>query len=476
VGWSKRLLCGVLVLCAACGASTQAQAKFKLRATGLDPGFRAQIRDYVVPCAAPTRVFAATPGNPNAKARIGRGRWFGGAKARSVQLTPGQAIKVSTRSGGRRPRRAFLIRCLPADFPAFEFTRHATPAHELYMVSPISPAFGDNYTFILSSHGVPVWWMKTAPPSIDAKVLSDGTIAWAVCCARTYLAEEGISYQLRTVDGTLVRTLRTVGTFTDHHELVETPGGNFMILSYRPRAGVDLTACNGDADATVLDGVVQEITPDGALVREWSTEDHVDIAETGRWCSEMTAEPYDIVHINAVEPLPGGDFMISLRHTDAVYGVNGATGDIVWKLGGTPTPDSLAVTGDEYPTPLGGQHDPRWLGNGEISVYDNETDTGRAPRAVRFRLDGSTATLVHSQRDPAAPSSFCCGSARYSENGSLLVSWGGRNQVREYSVSGGLTFALDLAPGEFSYRAVAVDEFSTESVRHGMRAQHPNAH
>ena len=87
--------------------------------------------------------------------------------------------------------------------------------------------------------------------------------------------------------------------------------------------------------------------------------------------------------------------LISLRHTDAVYRLDRATGAIEWKLGGTPTDESLAVLNDPLAAdPLGAQHDIRYLGDGEISIHDNGTDLGRAPRAVRYRVEGSSATLL----------------------------------------------------------------------------------
>jgi hypothetical protein len=135
------------------------------------------------------------------------------------------------------------------------------------------------------------------------------------------------------------------------------------------------------------------------------------------------------------------------------------------------------VVGDPYPSPVSAQHDVRWLGNEEISVHDNETDTGRVPRAVRYRIENGTATLIDSQTDPQVPFSVCCGSARYSADYSLLVSWGGTNKVREYDTTGARTFALDFADNAFTYRAIAVDEeLSVDRLRDGMRAQHPNAH
>ena len=37
-----------------------------------------------------------------------------------------------------------------------------------------------------------------------------------------------------------------------------------------------------------------------------------------------------------------------MRHTDGIYGIERSTGDILWKLGGTKTEDSLRVMGDPH--------------------------------------------------------------------------------------------------------------------------------
>ncbi len=185
---------------------------------------------------------------------------------------------------------------------------------------------------------------------------------------------------------------------------------------------------------------------------------------------ELT-EPYDIVHINAVEPLANGDFLISLRNTDAVYRIDGETGEVEWKLGGTRTQDSLTVHNDPYGSnPLGGQHDIRSLGRGEITIHDNGAGLGRGPRAVRYRINGPSAALIDSQTDPRATSnSFCCGSARYS-NGYWLISWGGLPVITEFAPNNRRTFELTFAPA-FSYRVVGVDSLKIEDFRVGMNAQ-----
>lgn len=441
-----------------------AGARIELRASGLEPGFRAKILDYTVPCSKPTKLVVRAPGV--AQARIGDGVWFERSRRRAVQLVEGQAIKVAKRARGRRV--TYWLRCLPADFPGYDFSRRHAPHYDHYIVDPGGVGVAP-YVFIFSRWGVPVWW-SSVTAAIDAKVIGR-RIIWATDYEGfAFNTSPDAAYELHRPDGKLVDRVQAVGTTTDFHDLQQTPEGNFLLLSYRLRPGVDTSAFNGDEDATVYDGVVQEVTPDGQLVWEWSTADHIGLDETERWWPGLT-EPYDIVHINAVELLSDGDLLISLRHTDAVYRLDRATGAIEWKLGGTPTDDSLTVLNDPLAAdPLGAQHDIRYLGDGEISIHDNATDLGRAPRAVRYRVEGSSATLLEQRTDHLATDSRCCGSARYA-NGSWLISWGGRPLVTEFAPTGRRTFKLRFGGGAFSYRAVGVEGLDADDLRAGMNAQ-----
>ena len=156
---------------------------------------------------------------------------------------------------------------------------------------------------------------------------------------------------------------------------------------------------------------------------------------------------------------------MSFRNLDAVYEINRTTGNIVWKLGGTATPQSLTVLSDPYGSyPLGAQHDARRLPDGTISIHDNFTYQNRGPRAVRYQIDpqAKTATLVESVSDPDAASSQCCGSARKLPSGGWLIGWGRtpvggpvNRFIGGYNSSGQRIFELQLPYG-FFYRAFPV--------------------
>ena len=66
--------------------------------------------------------------------------------------------------------------------------------------------------------------------------------------------------------------------------------------------------------------------------------------------------------------------LFTFRHLDAIYKVNRFTGRIVWKLGGVHTSKSLTVKNDpDGSYPLGAQHDARVLGDGTVSIFNNNT-------------------------------------------------------------------------------------------------------
>ena len=147
------------------------------------------------------------------------------------------------------------------------------------------------------------------------------------------------------------------------------------------------TIC-GQPDLTVSDNGIQEIAPDGSLVWSWWASDAIDLSEVpSAWCSTATTPQnglYDPYHINSIEP-DGDSYIASFRHLDAVYKISKADGSIVWKLGGTPRPESLTVVGDPIVAAgdeFRGQHDARVLGDGTVTVMDNGFHPGLRPAAA----------------------------------------------------------------------------------------------
>lgn len=385
----------------------------------------------------------------------------------------------------RRRRTVHHIRCLPADFPRFEARRTGRTRAQFYLVTPSlrNGRLRPSYVAIFDAAGAPIWWMRDEAPS-DARLLGDGSLAWATPTEKGVGTDPSTAYEVRRLDGRLVRRIATVGVPTDGHDLEPLPGGNHLVLAYRPRDGVDLSPYGGPSSATVLDGEVQEVTPDGDVAWSWSSADHIALAEARHWFGLGVIDAptplrdgrsgYDIVHPNSVEAR-GDTVLLVARHLDAVYAISRSTGAIRWKLGGTRRPESLRLVGGRGRAPklLGGPHDARLLGDGTLTVYDNGTGRSRAPRALRLRIDprAGTARVIEVIRHRPARSSQCCGSARRLRGGNWLINWGHRPLITELTARGRLRFRLRFR-GVFSYRAVPIPRgrLGRRELRRGMDA------
>jgi uncharacterized protein YndB with AHSA1/START domain len=294
------------------------------------------------------------------------------------------------------------------------------------------------------------------------------------------MRDEG-AWEIHRLDGTLVRTLRTAGSPTDHHDMEQLPNGNFLLDTYRVRRNVDLEPYGRDGTGNVSDGEIQELTPGGELVWSWSSKDHIRPAETYRGAPMRTLRDgttaLDAFHFNSMEPDGHGGLVISARHVDAVYRIDMATKKVTWKLGGTKRAESLKVVGDPRKPSLDKQHDARLLPDGSLTVFDNRSDVG-SPRAARFRIDAAKrrARFVEEVTEPKAPSSPAEGSARKLANGNWAVAWGDTKLMSEVTRSNELVWRLKFRDdGVITYRLTPIPfgRLSASRLRRAMDRMHP---
>jgi hypothetical protein len=453
--------------------------------SGLKPAFSPAVSDYTTDCTpSPAVTFSATAPSTTTVRFDGTSQSAG-----TVNLTAGQAVTwtVQTSDG----LTTYSARCAPADFPGYVATVNGTPQAAFYIVAPSIGAGAAPYVIIFNAQGVPVWWKRIdnfigAP--LDAKLLAPGELSWAYA---TGGYAYGANHEIAGLNGAVIRNVTAPAPGDDHHDLIRTAAGNDLVIGYVPRAAAqDLSAWGGPVSATVLDARVDEIAPDGTVAWTWNSADHINLAESADWLGLIGPGPpgnlpdgsvggYDIVHANSVEE-DGDGILLSARHLNAVYRIDKASGNIDWKLGGSTTPASLAVSGDTYASPLDGQHDARRLADGSVTVHDNGTLAGRPPRATRWQIDPTarTARLVEQVTDARAPTSICCGSARKLAGGNWVASWGANGLVTELAPDGTPQFTLEFLPATvFSYRADPVDagELSASALRDGMNVQFPRS-
>ncbi len=436
----------------------------------LFPAFQAGVSDYVIRCDpnTPTAVHVATPNGTfvSVDGRYPRSGIFG----ESVSQGIGQRFTIAvTTDAAHDTTTVYNVRCLPSDFPDWSTTHTGSTGAQWYITNPIA-SFAAVYPMILDTNGVPVWW-GPKQPGYFTTLLPDGNLGTVV--------NGGV--EERRLDGSLIRTVKTVSGPVDGHDALLLPNGDFVMVADVDRPGVDLSAIGGPASATLRDHVIEEIAPsDGHVVWSWDVADHIPVTEMDpQWRAQYVVNgpaPYDVYHWNSIEAT-GSGFVVSFRHLDAVYKIDQASGDIVWKLGGSALPQSLTVNNDPAfsgGSHFGGQHDARLLGDGTVSLFDDGTNLGRPPRVVRYAIDegAHTATLVESVTDPDVAASACCGSARKLGIGDWAIGWGGTDLGTE-SVGGARHFSVTF-PGTIVYRLIPVPpgQLSRDALRAGMDAQY----
>ena len=447
--------------------------------------FDRDISDYAQRCTAdPTSVNLTVEGLPRTTVRVD-GVSVGRGTTVSKGLGPDDALTVTVTRDDEMVE--YWWRCLPADFPVTGWSAPGEPNTGWYLVTfgGLGGPGPTPYVAILDTNGTPVWYKRTDRTPLDLKVLSDGTLAWTPLLGAAYGVHPTHGYEVHTLDGSLVDTVASVDSPSDHHELLELANGNWLIVTYRVRLDtVDLTAIGGGAAETVVDSVLQEVDAQGNLVWEWDSKDHLAVTETttifrvGANSVPGAGDLVDLVHVNSVDELPDGDLLVSGRHLDAVFRVDRSTGDIEWKLGGTNAGDNPdgAVALTIVDDPLNGTihaHDARVLDADTITVFDNRSGNGvgQPARAVRYDIDEgtSTARLTSELRNPRGRSSGGLGSFQVLPDGHWLINWGsvpndGR-MVEEFTDSGQLVVALDHAGQSYRTTKVPLDALDIDELR-----------
>ena len=422
----------------------------------LYPTFNGAISDYAVRC---TGTFATRVTTTGSEFVYVGGRKFGGPVSLYEPLVAGQGLQV------RRGSQSYYIRCLPSDFPNYTSSVTGQPQASGYLATI------GTYAVAFDPHGVPVWWYLDTNflGPLDATFFDSSTIGWA---------DGAVQFQLRGLDGTLKATVGGGSVPLDFHDLQRLPNGDYLgIMDVTrncptdPSQCVDLSSWGLSSQAQIIDNVIVELNSANQIVWSWSTADHINVAtENANWRDQFP----DVIHMNSIYSDGSGGVIFSARHLDAVYRIDMATGAITWKLGGTPTPQSLTVVGDQYPVVFSGQHFARLLPDGTLTVQDNGTRTNRPVRALRFAIDtnAKTATIVERVSDSRSIPAFCCGSAAKLPTGDWVTSWGGNPYVTELNPQGVPQITISFTAPLFSYRVAPLGA-SIGALRQGMDAMVP---
>jgi hypothetical protein len=238
---------------------------------------------------------------------------------------------------------------------------------------------------------------------------------------------------------TVARIAGANGLKADLHDFQIVPHDIAYITAYNP-IRCDLRPIKGAPDGAIVDTAIQEIDMQTGLVRwEWHSLDHVGASESEVQTPTETT-PWDYFHLNSIDPEPDGNILISARSTWAGYQLEGGTGKVLWRLGGSKSSFRMGPG-----TSMAWQHDGRVLPDGELTFFDDGSNPPihRQSRAVRITLDfkaheAHLASVYTHANPPLLAASQ--GNMQTLANGNTLVGYGGVPAISEYDRGGSLLF------------------------------------
>jgi hypothetical protein len=242
------------------------------------------------------------------------------------------------------------------------------------------------------------------------------------------------------------------GYEADLHDFQIAPG-NVAYLTVYNLIRCDLSSAGGVRNGALVDTAVQEVDMKTGLVRwEWHSVDHVATSESHAPVP-TNAAPWDYFHLNSIEREPGGDLLISARSTWTTYRLQGGSGTILWRLGGTKSSFAMAPG-----TEVAWQHDARLQPDGTITLFDDGSNprVHYQSRGVRVQIDTGrhTARLTRVYPHPRNPLvSDSQGNMQTLPSGDVVIGWGSVPSLTELGSAGELLLDAHMAPGYSSYRA-----------------------
>ncbi len=369
----------------------------------------------------------------------------------SVAPTKQQGRLAGVFSGGLTKD---TMESLPSDFPILSVTNSSDPTPGyIFIASNINPAtqqqYG-NYLIVADNNGNPIFYRNTgAAPGWNFTLQPTGVLTYSY----NY---NGLHYIMNTSFHVIDSVTCGNGYLNDTHEIRILPNGNiFLLADDWETMDMSKIVPGGDTNATVLLDVVQELDPNGNVIFEWRTIDHLKMTDAIN--QDLTQPQIDPFHCNAIEIDPDGNILVSIRYLCAIIKINVVTGDIIWQLGGNKNQFNIV----DDPIGFYYQHSIRRLPNGDITLFDNGNfHSPRFSRAVEYKLDdvNMTATLVWQYTENERIFGEAMGYVQRLPNGNTFIGWGYLDNqvgpaVTEVTPDGSVVFEMSMPYNVFSYRA-----------------------
>ncbi|MBU3678948.1 MAG: hypothetical protein FGM32_04990 [Candidatus Kapabacteria bacterium] len=217
----------------------------------------------------------------------------------------------------------------------------------------------------------------------------------------------------------------------DFHEGFASSDSTFVILgAYRVKTDLSKYVAGGFPDAEIIGGVIQEITRSGRVIFEWKSLDHIPYQDATDDI-DFTQPLVDVHHINAIVRDTDGGLIISIRHLDEVIKINGQTGKIIWRLGGSKSKNNQFRFLNDTVAGFFGfshQHCVSRTPSGTLLMFDNGNlkPEPQSSRVVEYEIDENEKTVrkVFEYQPEQKVFASTMGSVSRLPNGNFLVGYG----------------------------------------------------
>lgn len=265
-----------------------------------------------------------------------------------------------------------------------------------------------------------------------------------------------------------VGVLNDLSAFNMHEFNILDGGKTALACTYRSRE-TDMGAFDRpDEMSWVTTGGFVELLVDTAEVLfEWDSFEQIPLSESVKvHPGDHPVGPpgWDYVHINAVDKNADGDYIISMRFTNAIYMISGQDGHIMWRLGGRDNSDF------EQDFTFSKQHDVKFIeSNGThhvISMMNNASDEAENEEdissALFIELDTGanpmTAKVIKRINRPDGGLTRLRGNVQALPNGNTFVGWSQWGYHSEHAPNGDLLMHARFPSERFSsYRSYKFD-------------------
>lgn len=270
----------------------------------------------------------------------------------------------------------------------------------------------------------------------------------------------------------IVRSVQPGGGMasSDMHEFMPINDGKSALMTVYQQRQFDMTPWNIKTGVGwLMESIFQEVDVETSKVMfEWRSLDHVDPSMSYTWPSHTDTsgtglnvhEPWDYFHINSIDKNKDGDYLISSRHTCAIYKVSGRDGSIIWRLhGANPTFRNINFSFSQ-------QHDARWLFENAthtvLSLYNNgyngfnRTHTYSAGMIILIDHVENTAQQIRDYKPRVSDMvSSSQGNLQRLPNKNVFIGWGNNAYVSEHDEEGNLLLWANFAhDAVMNYRAM----------------------